>query len=235
MVVFYRPISRSLPLSRSLARRIINTDTDTNRNWPGRSPWNGENSRRVNLNFFYCVLTCHTCDHAIKVSRFFVFSVPSANGEGPPRVGDRHLRISDNPAIFPPRSHYNACSRYRPPYAIFHSARAFLPPSFDSNEWTLCVTLYNPDRKIFLKSRISRIKNNVVFLSLENKIGNERKKEFIFTIVSIVGKDIGPAFPRERSDVVQLLLMVDRYYFCPLECVWLTVYLFRWPVNVAGH
>ena len=95
----------------------------------------------------------------------FVFSVPSANGEGPPRVGDRHLRISDNPAIFPPRSHYNACSRYRPPYAIFHSARAFLPPSFDSNEWTLCVTLYNPDRKIFLKSRISRIKNNVVFLS----------------------------------------------------------------------
>lgn len=165
----------------------------------------------------------------------FVFSVPSANGEGPPRVGDRHLRISDNPAIFPPRSHYNACSRYRPPYAIFHSARAFLPPSFDSNEWTLCVTLYNPDRKIFLKSRISRIKNNVVFLSLENKIGNERKKEFIFTIVSIVGKDIGPAFPRERSDVVQLLLMVDRYYFCPLECVWLTVYLFRWPVNVAGH
>lgn len=196
MVVFYRPISRSLPLSRSLARRIINTDTDTNRNWPGRSPWNGENSRRVNLNFFYCVLTCHTCDHAIKVSRFFVFSVPSANGEGPPRVGDRHLRISDNPAIFPPRSHYNACSRYRPPYAIFHSARAFLPPSFDSNEWTLCVTLYNPDRKIFLKSRISRIKNNVVFLSLENKIGNERKKEFIFTIVSIVGKDIG--YPRFR-------------------------------------
>lgn len=63
-------LARSLSLSLSLSQRIINTDTDTNRNWPGRSPWNGENSRRVNLNFFYCVLTCHTCDHAIKVSRF---------------------------------------------------------------------------------------------------------------------------------------------------------------------
>lgn len=31
--------------------------------------WKFEASR-VNLNFFYCVLTCHTCDHAIKVSRF---------------------------------------------------------------------------------------------------------------------------------------------------------------------
>lgn len=197
MVVFYRPISRSLPLSRSLARRIINTDTDTNRNWPGRSPWNGENSRRVNLNFFYCVLTCHTCDHAIKVSRF-LFSPFHPQTEK-----DRHVWETATCAFLIIPRYFLLARIITPahvtvpsPYAIFHSARAFLPPSFDSNEWTLCVTLYNPDRKIFLKSRISRIKNNVVFLSLENKIGNERKKEFIFTIVSIVGKDIG--YPRFR-------------------------------------
>lgn len=143
MVVFYRPISRSLPLSRSLARRIINTDTDTNRNWPGRSPWNGENSRRVNLNFFYCVLTCHTCDHAIKVSRF-LFSPFHPQTEK-----DRHVwEIATCAFLIIPRyfllariitpAHVTVPS----PYAIFHSARAFLPPFFSRFERMNTVRLY---------------------------------------------------------------------------------------------
>lgn len=159
--------------------------------------WKFEASR-VNLNFFYCVLTCHTCDHAIKVSRF-LFSPFHPQTEK-----DRHVWETATCAfLIIPR--YFLLARIITPahvtvphtrYSTLRAPSFLLSFSFLLFEWTLCATLYNPDRKIFLKSRISRIKNNVVFLSLENKIGNERKKEFIFTIVSIVGKDIG--YPRFR-------------------------------------
>lgn len=204
--------SFSLSLSLSRARTSFETSARENHrhepNETGVSLETGEwwkFASRVNLNFFYCVLTCHTCDHAITVSRFFFSStVPSATDE------DRHVWETATCAFLIIPRYFLLARIITPAHVIVPHTRYFDRVS-----------------RLERSSDLNEDNDDSVEAIFENK--NSERVHFQWW------KGFQPKLLRERS---RTSCSFYRWWIATISArssVRLTVYLFRWPVNVAGH